>query len=156
MYAEEEKEENVMKVCIIQPPYSQDTSLSDEYFNYKIDLLDKCDESIDIIVLPKYSDVPCATLDREDTLFYHNRYIDILLNKCAETAKRCNALVFVNASCEVNGNYCNTTYVYDRNGSVEGKYFKRHLPPSEMNTLKLDSDYTFEFSEPYIIEIDGL
>ena len=35
-------------------------------------------------------------------------------------------------------------------------YFKKHLPPVELNTLELDSDYTFEFSEPYVLEIDGL
>lgn len=75
-----------MKACIIQPPYSMDLAYADECFNYKIDLLDKCDETIDIIVLPEYSDVPCATTDREETLFYHRKYIDALLNKCAETA----------------------------------------------------------------------
>ncbi len=39
-----------MKACIIQPPYSTDTSHSDEYFNFKLQMLDKCDNSIDIIV----------------------------------------------------------------------------------------------------------
>ncbi len=145
-----------MKACIIQPPYSRDVSFSDEYFDYKIALLDKCDESVDIIVLPEYSDVPCATSTLEETLFYHDKYIDVLLKKCEETAKRCNALVFVNALYPINDNYRNTTYVYNRNGELVGKYFKKHLPPLELNTLKLDSDYTFEFSEPYVIEIDGL
>ncbi len=145
-----------MKACIIQPPYSRDTSHSDEFFKYKIDMLDKCDESIDIIVLPEYSDVPCDAPTLEETLFYHNRYIDVLLEKCVETAKRCNAIVCVNALYEINDNYRNTTYVYNRDGELVGTYFKKHLPPSELNTLKLDSDYTFEFSEPYIIEIDGL
>ncbi len=145
-----------MKACIIQPPYSRDVSFSDEYFEYKMNCLDKCDDSVDIIVLPEYSDVPCATSDREETLFYHKKYINILLDKCLETAKRCNALVFVNALCEINGNYRNTTYVYNQKGDVVGKYFKKHLPPLELDTLSLDSDYTFEFSEPYVVEIDGL
>lgn len=47
-----------MKACIIQPPYSRDVSFSDEYFNYKIKLLDECDNLTDIIVLPEYSDIP--------------------------------------------------------------------------------------------------
>lgn len=145
-----------MKACIIQPPYSRDTSYSDEYFNYKLDLLDKCDNTVDIIVLPEYSDVPCATETKEETFYYHKKYIDILLEKCVETAKRCNALVFVNALYEINGNYRNTTYAYNQKGELAGKYFKKHLPPLELNTLELDSDYTFEFSEPYVIEIDGL
>ena len=53
---------------------------------------------------------------------------EILLDKCADTAKRCKALVFVNAlSFEADG-YRNTTYVFDRNGELCGKYFKKHLP----------------------------
>ena len=86
-----------MKANIIQPPYSNDVSFSDEYFKFKLDMLDKCDSSADIIVLPEYSDVPCATATLEQTLFYHDKYIDILLEKCIETAKRCGANVFVNA-----------------------------------------------------------
>lgn len=145
-----------MKACIIQPPYSMDASHSEEFFKFKLNQLDSCDKSVDIIVLPEYSDVPCATKTREETLFYHKKYIDILLDKCIETAKRCNSLVFVNALCETNGNYRNTTYAYNRNGELVGKYYKKHLPPLEIETLHLDSDYTFEFSEPYTLEIEGL
>lgn len=145
-----------MKACIIQPPYSRDTSFSDEFFEYKLKKLDECTEDIDIIVLPEYSDVPCATSSREETLFYHNKYIDALLDKCAETARRCNAVVFVNALCAVGDNFRNTTYAYNRQGELAGKYFKKHLPPLELNVLELDSEYTFEPSEPYVIEIDGL
>jgi len=144
-----------MKACVIQPPYSRDVSFSQEYFDYKINMLDNCDESMDIIVLPEYSDVPCATKDREETLYYHKIYIDILLSKCEETAKRCNAIVFVNALCLVDGNYRNTTYAYNRKGEVVGKYYKKHLPPLEL-ALDIDGEYTYEYSEPYIIEIEGL
>lgn len=145
-----------MKACIIQPPYSRDISFSDAYFEYKLDMLNRCDNSVDLIVLPEYSDVPCATSTLEETLYYHNKYIDILLNKCVETARRCHALVFVNALYPINGNYRNTTYVYNQQGVLIGTYFKKHLPPLEMEGLKLDSEYTFEFSEPYVLEIDGL
>lgn len=146
----------MMKACIIQPPYSFDLGLSDEYFAYKLNLLEQCDHTMDIIVLPEYSDVPCVTSTLEETLFYHEKYIDQLLNKCRETAKRCNAIVFVNALCKEQEGYRNTTYAYNQNGEIVGKYYKKHLPPLELYTLQLDSDYTFDFSEPYIIEIDGL
>ena len=63
-----------MKACIIQPPYSRNSADSDNFFEYKMDCLDKCDDSLDIIVLPEYSDVPCVTKDLEETLFYHNKY----------------------------------------------------------------------------------
>lgn len=145
-----------MKACIIQPPYSRDTSLSDEYFQYKLDLLDKCDDSVDIVVLPEYSDVPCATATLDETIYYHEKYIDILLEKCIATAKRCNAVVFVNALSREDGGYRNTTYAYDRKGVLVGKYFKKHLPPVEKEVLHLDGDYTTEFSEPYVIEIEGI
>ena len=145
-----------MKACIIQPPYSMDTSHSDEYFHFKLQMLDQCDPSIDLIVLPEYSDVPCATSTREETFFFHRKYIHALLDKCIETAQRCHSLVFVNALSDFGGHYRNTTYVFNQQGELVGKYFKKHLPPLELEVLKLDSEYTFEFSEPYILEIDGL
>lgn len=133
-----------------------DTTTSDELFDFKLQMLNQCDNSIDIIVLPEYSDVPCATSTKEETLFYHKKYINLLLDKCIETSKRCNALVFVIALFEINGKYRNTTYVINQQGNIIGKYFKKHLPPLEQETLQLDSSYTYEFSEPYILEIDGL
>ena len=145
-----------MKACIIQPPYSRDVTFSEEYFQYKLDRLAECDGSADIIVLPEYSDVPCATKDLEETFFYHKKYINTLLDACRETALRCNALVFVNALSLEETGYRNTTYAFDRKGNLAGKYFKKHLPPLELETLKLDSDYTFEYSEPYILELEGL
>lgn len=145
-----------MKACIIQPPYSADLTRADELFAYKIKLLEECDSSVDIIVLPEYSDVPCVTSTKQETFFYHGKYIDTLLTKCKETAIRCGAVVFVNALSEVDGKYRNTTFAYNRKGEIVGKYFKKHLPPLEIEELELDSDYTFDFSEPYVIEIDGL
>ena len=144
-----------MKAYVIQPPYSRDVSQSDEFFDYKINLLDSITDA-DIIVLPEYSDVPCATSDMPETLFYHEKYINTLLDKCKNAAKRCGASVFVNALCKTEGGYRNTTYAYDKFGNLVGQYFKKHLPPLELETLKLDSAYTFEPSEPYVIEIDGL
>ena len=145
-----------MKAYILQPPYSRDLSFSDEYFEYKMQLLEQCDESADIIVLPEYSDVPCAAESLEDNLYYHDKYMGRLIDKCVETAKRCNSMLFVNALSKEETGYRNTTFCYNRQGELVGKYFKKHLPPAEINTLKLDSDYTFEYSEPYVLEMEGL
>ena len=145
-----------MKATVIQPPYSNNTSFSDEYFEFKLNMLDQCDTDSDIIVLPEYSDVPCATKTLEETLYYHEKYIDTLLKKCSDTAVRCQSNVFVNALSKEETGYRNTTYCYNKKGKLVGKYFKKHLPPLEMEVLKLDSDYTFENSEPCVIEIDGL
>lgn len=145
-----------MKACIIQPPYSHDVTDSDNFFAFKMEMLRRCDESADIIVLPEYSDVPCATSTWEETLFYHKKYIGTLLETCRQTAIRCGANVFVNALSEEETGYRNTTYCFDKTGTLCGKYFKKHLPPLEMEVLKLDADYTLEYSEPYVLEIDGL
>ena len=145
-----------MRACVIQPPYSGDPTRADELFNWKLNQLDACDETLDIIVLPEYSDVPCVTATREDTLFYHNKYIGKLLDKCVETAKRCGANVFVNAlSLELDG-YRNTTYCYNKSGELVGKYFKRHLPPLEKDVLKLADEYTNQPEAPYVLDIDGI
>ena len=145
-----------MKACVIQPPYSRDLQYSDKYFAFKLQMLEACDETMDLIVLPEYSDVPCATSNLEETLYYHNLYIGTLLDKCVETAKRCGANVFVNAlSLETDG-YRNTTYCYNRKGELVGKYFKKHLPPIEQEVLGLPAAYTQEPSAPYVVEIDGL
>lgn len=145
-----------MKACVIQPPYSMDLALSDAYFAKKLELMDACDPSMDLIVLPEYSDVPCAALTREDNIACSEKYRPLLLEKAAETARRCDAVLFVNAYDLTPTGYRNTTYAFDRSGSVAGKYYKKHLPPSEQFTVALDSDYTFEPSEPYVLVIDGI
>lgn len=144
-----------MKACVMQPPYSRDTAFSDAYFAEKMKMLDQCSADMDIIVLPEYSDVPCATATMEETLYFHNKYIDTLLEKCAETAKRCNAHLFVNALSKEKAGYRNTTYCFDRSGNLAGKYFKKHLPPLELG-MGLDSTYTYEAEKPFILELDGL
>jgi len=145
-----------MKACVIQPPYSMDLSLSDAYFAKKLELMDACDPSMDLIVLPEYSDVPCAALTREDNIACSEKYRPALLEKAAETARRCDAVLFVNAYDLTPTGYRNTTYAFDRNGKIAGKYYKKHLPPSEQFTVALDSDYTFEPSPPYVLTIDGI
>ena len=107
-----------MKVCVIQPPYSMDSLKSDDCFEAKIKYLKECDSSADLIVLPEYSDVPCRTGTREETLYYSEKYLDILLKECSDTAQRCDAVVFVNALCKTETGYRNTTYAVDREGNI--------------------------------------
>lgn len=145
-----------MKVCIIQPEYSTDYSRSDELFEKELQILEQCDSSVDIIVMPESSDCPALakTLEEDRTSF--QKYNKKLLSKASETAKRCQAIVFVNARCECETGLRNTTYGFDRNGEIVGKYFKQHLVESEIGERKLDSDYSFEFSEPTVLDLDGI
>ena len=145
-----------MKAVILQPPYSRDISDADRCFEEKIRMLDRCDESADLIVLPEYSDVPAAADTLKEVLALHNRYFERLMEKCAETAKRCKSILFVNALSKAGENYRNTTYAFDRGGTLVGQYFKRHLPPSEAETLALDSSYADKYEEPYVLTIEGL
>jgi len=145
-----------MKVCIIQPPYSVEYERSEEYFEYEMELLEKCDDTMDIIVLPESADIPChaGTKERDDESV--EKFTEPLLKKVSETAKRCNAIVFVNGRYKTEKGNRNTTYAFNRNGEIVGKYFKEHLVPNEVSKIKLDSDYTFEFTEPTVIEIEGI
>ena len=47
-----------MKVCVIQPHYSFDPNNLDSCFKGLLELLDKCDSTMDLIVLPEYGDAP--------------------------------------------------------------------------------------------------
>ena len=47
-----------MKVCIIQPYYSFDAKDTQSCYDRMVEMLDECDDSLDLIVLPEYSDVP--------------------------------------------------------------------------------------------------
>ena len=146
-----------MKVCLIQPKYYTDYSKSDECFKQELEFLDKCDETMDLIVMPEMADIPCLAKTKEDADKSAEKYNTILLDKASETAKRCNAMLFVNARCKMeNGRDRNTTYAFDRNGNIAGKYYKEHLVPNEVAVTKLDSDYSFEHTEPTVIEIEGI
>ena len=147
----------MMKVCIIQPAYSTDYSRSEHYFDEQLKLIDKCDDSMDIIVLPEACDIPCLAGCREDAEISAAKFNKRLLEKVAETARRCNSIVFVNArSYDESDAGRNTTYAFDREGNIVGKYFKQHLTPGEVTKSRLDSDYSFEHSAPTVIDIEGI
>ena len=150
-----------MKVCVIQPRYSFHETEVDPCFEGLLDLLDTCDESLDLIVLPEYSDAPADVKGKEEFYRTVKRNNSLLLQKAKETAKRCGSLVFVNAGYETENGIRNTTYAIDRNGRVVGRYFKAHPAPSEVKTDAegghgLDVAYSYEPAAPYVLEIEGL
>ncbi len=145
-----------MKTAIIQPEFSVDLADSDRLFKWELDALDNCTEELDIIVMPEYSDVPVLAKTREDYLALADKYNKAVIEKACETARRCSALVFINAVYESDTGFRNTTYAIDREGNIVGHYFKQHLVNSEMHVKKLDGGYTYEFSEPCILELEGI
>lgn len=145
-----------MKVCIIQPLYPTKYELSDDMFKWELDVMDQCDSTMDLIVFPESTDVPCYAPDRTLAMVSHEKYAAKLLDKASQTAKRCNAVVFINAYRKTESGVRNTTFAFDREGNEVGHYYKQHLTPGETKERKLDSGYSFEFSEPTILEIDGI
>ena len=145
-----------MKVCIIQPAYSTDYAKSNEYFAEQLKLINACDESMDLIVLPEACDIPCLAGSKENAERSCARFLEPLLDAVRHTARRCHAMVFVSASSHEPTGRRNTTYAFDREGNLAGKYFKQHLTPGEVTRTRLDSAYTFEWSEPTVIELEGL
>ena len=150
-----------MKVTVIQPYYSFDPKDTDSCYREMIRLLDTCDESSDLIVLPEYTDVPAAQDCKEDFHASVERYNADIMERAVEAAKRCHAIVFVNAAYPSAGGWRNTTHAIDREGNIVGRYFKAHPAPSEVKTAaqggnELDVAYSYQYTDPYTVEIEGI
>ena len=145
-----------MKVCIIQPPYSSDYSRSDECFEKELELLSQCDESMDLIVLPEMCDIPCLAHTLEERMNSYNKYNARIHKAASETAKRCGAMLFINTRFDMGDGFANTTFAYNRKGEVVGHYHKAHPTPGEVACVERNSEYSFEWSVPDIIEMEGL
>lgn len=150
-----------MKVCVIQPCYSFHETDTERCYQDMVSLLDACDESLDLIVLPEYSDIPASQASKESFHRSIERHNADILHRAVETAQRCNALVFVNCAHKTESGYRNTTHAIDRQGNIVGRYYKEHPAPSEVKTEKqggneLDVSYSYTARDPYVIEIEGL
>ena len=150
-----------MKVCVIQPRYSMNYADADACFNEMLALTDRCDGSLDLIVLPEYCDVPVATPDGNAFLACVEKYNAVIARKAAETAKRCHALLFANYAQKTDAGWANATHAFDREGNEIGVYLKAHPAPSEVKTFAqggngLDCAYSYDYRPPYMIEAEGL
>ena len=150
-----------MKVCVVQPKYSFYENDADVCFKELLTLLEETDDSMDIIVLPEYSDVLADVKGKAGYYETVNRYNKIIMEAAKNTAIRCSSFVFVNAGYHTEDGIRNTTHVFDRSGNIIGRYFKAHPAPSEVKTdaeggHELDVRYSYEYSAPYVIEIEGV
>ena len=127
-----------MKARVIQPEFGMDHQALDKSFAWTLRALEKCNKSLDIVVLPEFSEVPGATPQPEDFLKIAREYGPTLLKACSETARRCSTLVFcgaIDTECEVPRN---AVFVYGRDGALIGKYYKEHLTAGEWKKYGLD------------------
>ncbi|MBQ8408914.1 MAG: hypothetical protein IJY39_08630 [Clostridia bacterium] len=150
-----------MKTYIIQPYYSFKESDIELCMSDMLAHLDSIGEDADLIVLPEYSDVPADCRSKESFHAAVEKYNELVKMRAQEAAKRCHAIVFVNAADKTPTGYRNTTYAIDREGNFVGKYYKAHPAPSEVKTEKeggneLDVSYSYEFRQPDVIEIEGI
>ena len=86
-----------LKACVMQPPYALDVADIDKTMQWEFEALRQCDSSLDLIVLPEASDRQARVGSREQAIAAAKKYNAPLLAACAETAKRCQATLFVNA-----------------------------------------------------------
>ena len=150
-----------MKVCVIQPYYSRNPSDVEKCYDEMIALMDKCDESMDIIVLPESCDVPAAIPDNAEYVEVRDRYNADFPGKVKALAVRCHALVFANYLDRTATGYRNTTFAFSPEGEIIGKYDKAHPAPSEEEKCLdgehlIDCSYSYEYKTPYTIEWNGL
>ena len=150
-----------MKVYIIQPYYSFEEADLQSCFDGMVAHLDSIGEDADLIVLPEYSDIPASTKGKDHFHASIKKYNAEIMERARAAAKRCHAIVFVNAADETPTGYRNTTHAIDREGNVVGKYYKAHPAPSEVKTAKqggneVDCSYSYSFREPDVIEIEGI
>ncbi len=145
-----------MKACVIQPPYSSDYLKTEECFSAQLELLKQCDDSMDIIVLPEAADIPALAKTAEQRAESREKYTEKILKECKDAAIRCNAVVFVNAMYKAEEGFRNTTYAIRRDGTIAGMYFKEHPTQGEVDQPERDSGYSFEHTQPTVVEIDGV
>ena len=150
-----------MKVSVLQPHYSFDTADAECCFSALLSMLDECDESMDIIVLPEYSDALADVAGKEGYYAMVDTYNTRLIEKARETARRTHAILFVNAGYKTEGGIRNTTHAIDREGNIVGRYFKAHPAPSEVKTdaeggHELDVAYSYEAASPYVLTLEGI
>ncbi len=145
-----------MKLCAVQPTYPRTPAEADGAVAETIALLERCDESVDLILLPEYSNAP-TVFPAGKCIPFAAAHTDVLIQAVIETAKRCRATVAVNYAAKIGGGgYRNTTRVFGPDGAELGDYYKQHLPVSEVRVKRMDDAYTFEARPPAIVMTGGI
>ncbi len=150
-----------MKVCVLQPGYSQDYADKQACYDGMTKLMDLCGPDLDLIVLPEYCDIPVYADTPER---YHQEIADYnedIASRARELARRCHAIVFANYAGKTEAGWRNTTHCFDREGNEVGQYYKAHPTPKEIRPTQqggngLDGTYSYLPGKPCIVEIEGL
>ena len=145
-----------MKVCAFQPWYPYQAQETDAYVQDLKKMLNECDESLDLIVLPECCNAPTRYKDKEEFYSYIRKHTQLVLDMAQATAKRCHAIVAVNIYDGPVHKLRNATVVIDRDGEKRYTYYKQHLPEGETAGGRVDDSYTFEYRPLSVAEIEGV
>lgn len=113
----------------MQPSYYSGKNPDEQIARFLTEEMKKAERN-SLIVLPEYSNAGGIS-DAESEKKALPRAKE-MLKSAALTAKENGAYIAVNVLEERNGKIKNSTYLFDRNGSVAFVYDKIHLPPSEI------------------------
>lgn len=145
-----------MNVTVIQPAYENGEEAAYRCHRWMIEQLDLCTPNDDIIVLPESSTHQARFSDTETCMRVFEKNYQEMIDACSRTAKRCDALVFMNGYGKTETGVRNITFAFGRDGKMIGMYPKQQLVASEWKKMKLDRSYMMEWNEPYYLDIDGL
>lgn len=144
-----------MNICAIQQPYPYTAAEAPEAVDFLIRELDSCDESLDLIVLPEYSNCP-TSFPPGESLPFAIRYMKPLEEAAVRAAKRCHAVVALSYCASVGEVYRNTTRLFDPAGNAAGDYWKQQLTAREPVARGVDQSYAMEYLPPAVVEIGGV
>ena len=149
----------MMKIRVIQPPYPKCAEDTPDSVAFMIEQLLRCDEELDLILLPECCNAPSGCGDSSLLRKLVAVHTQPLLDAVQETAVRCHAVVAINLyvpgqGCE--GSVRNSTLLYDRQGRVAARYDKQHLPVSEYTNDFIDHSYLDGNENPFCAEVDGV
>ena len=145
-----------MKLCAIQPPYPYTPAEADASVEFVIRELESCDDSLDLILTPEYSNCPTKFPSGEDSLNFARAHTENLEAAARGAARRCKAIVALAYCAPTPHGWRNTTRIYDRRGEKVGDYYKQQLTVREPVARGVDNSYTRSFHAPEIVEVDGI
>ena len=105
-----------MKACAIQAPYAHDPADAESSVNFIIRELDGCDESLDLILTPEYSNTPAAFRTADENLRFAEAHTALLVEAARNAARRCKAIVGLSYCAPTPHGWRNATRVFDAAG----------------------------------------
>ena len=109
-----------MNVCILQPLFPKEAAEASGFIDWILGELDRCDDTLDLIVLPEYSNAPSVYPNPDDYLADLEAFSEPLLRKVRDTCRRCGAIAAVNIARPFEGSLFQAAPFPDRTGKKVG------------------------------------